>query len=211
MAMRMTAEATDTGARITGIRGLDGWAVETNADTGAVTLVPPPGEVVTTKEWRDLPLGAVLRAAKGVESGDVLSALLTLLASEGGDPARSSRSGKQGHYKRVAKVYRLALRSGLTPREVIVKHFQTTDSSAGRWIAEARNAGFLDDHRVELARLALPEGAGRKMGPDGELLPPLRVTADELRTLREPIKRNTGRVRSTPTRTNASTGSEDQK
>ncbi|WP_229940359.1 hypothetical protein [Plantibacter cousiniae (nom. nud.)] len=210
MIMKMMVEATLTGARVSGLRGMDGWAVETDAATGAVTLVPPPGRAVTSKEWRMVPLAAVLRAAEGVQTGDLVSSLLTMLASDGEDPTRSSRGGKRQHMERVSRVYRAALSQGLSPREVIVEHFQTKDSSAGRWIAQARKEGYLGSYADE-ARYAWPKHAGRKVGPDGEPLPPVPVTADQLRVFPEPIKRNTGRARSTPTRTNASTGSEDQK
>ncbi|WP_157432108.1 hypothetical protein [Agromyces italicus] len=137
---------------MTGIRDLPAWAVEVRTADGAVTLVPPPGKTVTTREWRALPLGAVLRVADSVRQGEVLHGLAQMIASEGGDPRASSRGGRREHLARVVRVYRLALEHDIAPRELLAEVFETTEPTGQRWIAQARDAGLIDDYRDELAR-----------------------------------------------------------
>jgi hypothetical protein len=150
------------GVRATGLKGLDGWSVEANAETGAVTLTPAQGQTVTPDAWRKVPVATIVRAAQRVRNGDLLALLLASIAASGGDPRLSSRGGKRDHLERVAAIYRLALQHDLLPATVLHKVFGTvSERTPQHWIAEARKAHLLRSYSDEKLRHADPDSVRR--------------------------------------------------
>lgn len=63
----------------------------------------------------------------------------TLFATEG---KRRRRRLDDRHFQEVAAVYRAAVKFG-TPTRAVAAHFTAGESTAGRWVVEARRRGFL--------------------------------------------------------------------
>lgn len=154
--MRMakpTAERTADGVVVSGMRDMPGWSVTVH-DSGAVTLTPPAGVAIDTEAWRKVPLGAVLREADAVRGGDLLDALLALLARDGGDPSRSSRQGRRAHLERVSRVYRMALEHDVPPAAALARHFDADgERTTQRWITNARKEGLIGTYAEERERI----------------------------------------------------------
>ena len=53
------------------------------------------------------------------------------------------------HFRRVADLYHEALDTERRPRAVVADLFDTTTATAGRWIREARQRGFIQDDPYE--------------------------------------------------------------
>ena len=47
------------------------------------------------------------------------------------------------HLRRVAEVYRAAMRAGKVPTQEVADHFGKSHSTAARWVMQARREGFL--------------------------------------------------------------------
>ncbi len=63
----------------------------------------------------------------------------TLFATEG---KRRRRRLDDAHFREVAEVYRAAVKFG-APTRAVAAHFTAGESTAGRWVVEARRRGFL--------------------------------------------------------------------
>lgn len=110
----------------------------------------PGGTPVTVDGIRNLPLAAMVHAA-GVyvrdEPGDGPEDDPALLNSEHLTPENVARMTKAGPTPEtlyaVAFVYRRAVATSEPPTRAIEEAFQLSRSKAGRWIALARDAGYL--------------------------------------------------------------------
>ena len=158
----MQAKRTPTGVRVSGFDGLPGWTVETADATGAITIVPPPGVDVTVTAIRDLPLGAALRAARGLRAGDALESLVSMAAAgPEDDKGKPAKGNPLDRLQRVGVVYRLALANGLEPLSAIAHAFEVSDRTARRLIVQARAEGILGPYADEKRRHGWPKEARR--------------------------------------------------
>lgn len=58
-------------------------------------------------------------------------------------PQERRRKLDDAHYREVAEVYRSAWTGGRHPKSAVALRFQVSDSTAGRYVVEARKRGFL--------------------------------------------------------------------
>jgi hypothetical protein len=67
------------------------------------------------------------------------------------------------HYAQVAEVYITSWKAGGNPTAEVARHFETTNSSAAKWVARARTMGLLPPTTKGRARgLLLPTSKGRR-------------------------------------------------
>ncbi len=136
-------------------------------------LVASPGEAITSESLRRVPVARLLRqatagAARQFEplepGGEPVFQLVPSAPREVADFYRryvtDTRRPRRGvpvsddHLKQVAELYRAALDRGDPPTQTVADAMHAARSTAARWIAKARERGFLG--------AALPSQAGER-------------------------------------------------
>lgn len=153
--------------------GMQMWSVEpfvpdvAKPFRGMHAQFPDPAPV-TTAVLRDLKFGGyadvarakALDVAKWVASprGESLgSAAQTYAGRLVGTGTRRQRY-TESHYREVAQVYRSAYRASMRPTQAVARHFGATDSAAAKWVAKARELGYLPKTTAGRAAVVEVEG-----------------------------------------------------
>ena len=98
---------------------------------------------ITTRSLRELRLDEILTQLNRQQDSFQVIGMSGVIGR--GSVTRPHRPGRRGHgdehYQEVARVYREA--AGRKPIQHLVEHFIVEESTARRWVREARKRGFL--------------------------------------------------------------------
>lgn len=142
-----------------------GWQFVVQLDLAAarprlreLRVRPPSEHHLSAAEWRRLPIATVIRYATEGPTNDFIGLFAVDVQADEARPYGGSNS----HHHKVARVYRLALSQGLSPRKVLSAAFKKSDKTIGRWIADARRAGALGTYNDERTLHAPPRQEGHE-------------------------------------------------
>jgi len=144
--MGVQLSLTDQGWEINDLPGWDAWSFVVSLDRRCVTVIAPPGQMVTAPMWRRMPIGTALRFVTDARQQDIFKALAV---AEDAATQRRPYGGSNEHTWAVVAAYRDALACDLTPVPALAARFKTSERTAERWIADARRAGHLADYWTE--------------------------------------------------------------
>jgi hypothetical protein len=154
-------EHAPEGTVVSGIATWPGWRFVIALDESSVTVVPPPGQIVTPRIWKAMPIGYVLRLAANTWSQTALARVMERHEEAGFDLPRRPFGGSPKHSAIVAYTYRTALRRGAKPRDAVVEYFGVSEKTADRWLSEARASGalgtYLDEKRAARLEAQAPD------------------------------------------------------
>jgi hypothetical protein len=153
---RFTAEGDhdDLGVWISMEVEVDEWGTARCAE---LTIRPLRDESVTWQTLRSVPVDRLLGEAKAAAASWFAYAspgvfelpstqerveIRREVAKGARRPRRGSRT-TEAHLREVADVYREALAAGKPPTKAIGAHWYVTPPTASRWVAKAREVGFL--------------------------------------------------------------------
>jgi hypothetical protein len=140
------------GPAVIQVPGFDGWVFSVGRDERSITVTPPEGETITARQWRAIPIGAILKAVSASRHRPWLALLTAEAETRAGSGMAGTRrpyGGSSQHRDAVAHVYREALKRGVKPQDAITAHFDVGEKTAERWTHEARQAGALGSYREE--------------------------------------------------------------